>query len=113
MKSLFLKIFLSYWVAQALFVALAILITVVMRERGESAAWDAQQATVLDKAVQAYEQGGPAEARRYFEEVRDSFPLAPTCSTTMARMSPDANCRAGRSLWERESNRRGATSGSA
>ena len=49
MKSLFLKIFLSYWVAQALFVALAILITVVMRERGESAAWDAQQAAVLDK----------------------------------------------------------------
>ena len=73
MKSLFLKIFLSYWVAQALFVALAILITVAMRERGESAAWDAQQSTVLDKAVQAYEQGGPAEARRYFEEVRDSF----------------------------------------
>ena len=73
MKSLFLKIFLSYWVAQALFVALAILITVVMRERGESAAWDAQQAAVLEKAVQAYEQGGPTEARRYFEEVRDSF----------------------------------------
>ena len=44
MKSLFLKIFLSYWVAQALFVALAILITVAVRERGESAAWDAQQA---------------------------------------------------------------------
>ena len=73
MKSLFLKIFLSYWVAQALFVALAILITVVMRERGESAAWDAQQAAVLEKAVQAYEHGGPSEARRYFEEVRDSF----------------------------------------
>ncbi len=73
MKSLFLKIFLSYWVAQALFVALAILITVAVRERGESAAWDAQQAAVLEKAVQAYEQGGPAEARRYFEEVRDSF----------------------------------------
>ena len=29
MRSLFLKIFLSYWVAQALFVALAILITVL------------------------------------------------------------------------------------
>ncbi len=45
MKSLFLKIFLSYWVAQALFLALAILITVALRERGESAIWDAQQAT--------------------------------------------------------------------
>lgn len=73
MKSLFLKIFLSYWVAQALFVVLAILITVVVRERGESAAWDAEQATVLGKAVQAYEQGGPTEAHRYLEEVRDSL----------------------------------------
>jgi two-component system, OmpR family, sensor histidine kinase CpxA len=73
MRSLFLKIFLSYWVAQALFLALAILITLVLRERGESAIWDAQQATVLSKAVQAYEQGGPSEVRRYFEEVRDSL----------------------------------------
>ena len=49
MKSLFLKIFLSYWVAQALFLALAILITVALRERGESAIWDAQQASVLTR----------------------------------------------------------------
>src|SRR6476646_9394153 len=73
MKSLFLKIFLSYWVAQALFLALAILITLAMRERGEAAAWDAQQSTVLSKAVQTFEQSGPAEARRYLEEVRDSL----------------------------------------
>jgi len=73
MKSLFLKIFLSYWVAQALFVALAILITLAVRERGESATWDAQQGTVLTKAIQTYEQSGPAEARRYLEEVRDSL----------------------------------------
>ena len=73
MKSLFLKIFLSYWVAQALFVVLAILITVAARERGESAIWQAQQASVLNKAVQTYEQGGPSEVRRYLEEVRDSL----------------------------------------
>ena len=73
MKSLFLKIFLSYWMAQALFLALAILITLAVRERGESATWDAQQATVLSKAVQTYEQSGPAELRRYLEEVRDSL----------------------------------------
>jgi two-component system sensor histidine kinase CpxA len=73
MRSLFLKIFLSYWVAQALFVALAILITLAVRERGESATWDAQQGTVLTKAIQTYEQSGPAEARRYLEEVRDSL----------------------------------------
>jgi two-component system sensor histidine kinase CpxA len=73
MKSLFLKIFLSYWAAQALFLALAILITVALRERGESAIWDAQQSTVFNKAIQIYEQSGPAELRRYLEETRDSL----------------------------------------
>jgi hypothetical protein len=61
MKSLFLKIFLSYWAAQALFLALAILITVALRERGDSAVWDAQQSTVFNKAIQTFEQSGPAE----------------------------------------------------
>ena len=54
MKSLFLKIFLSYWMAQALFLALAILITLAVREHGETATWDAQQATVLSKAIQTF-----------------------------------------------------------
>ena len=72
MRSLFLKIFLSYWVAQALFVVLAILVTVAVRERGESATWDAQQSSVLSKAVQAFEHGGQAELRRYMDEVRES-----------------------------------------
>jgi two-component system, OmpR family, sensor histidine kinase CpxA len=73
MRSLFLKIFLSYWLAQALFVVLAVLATVVLRERGEYAAWDAQQATVLSKAVQAYEHGGQPEVRRYLDEVREQL----------------------------------------
>ena len=73
MKSLFLKIFLSYWAAQALFLALAILITVALRERGDSAVWDAQQSTVFNKAIQTYEQSGPAELRRYLDEQRDSL----------------------------------------
>jgi two-component system sensor histidine kinase CpxA len=72
MRSLFLKIFLSYWVAQALFVVLAILITVAVRERGESATWDAQQSNVLNKAVQDFEHGGQTELRRYLDEVRES-----------------------------------------
>lgn len=73
MRSLFLKIFLSFWVAQALFLILAILITVAVRERGESATWDAQQAAVFNKAIEIYEKGDPAELRRYLEEVRDSL----------------------------------------
>jgi two-component system sensor histidine kinase CpxA len=73
MRSLFLKIFLSYWLAQALFVVLAVLATVALRERGEYAAWDAQEATVLSKAVQAYEHGGQPEVRRYLDEVREQL----------------------------------------
>ena len=72
MRSLFLKIFLSYWMAQALFLVLAILVTIALRERGESAVWDAQQSTIFGKAVQAYEQGGQAEVRRYLDDVRES-----------------------------------------
>ncbi len=72
MRSLFLKIFLSYWMAQALFLVLAILVTVAMRERGESSTWDAQQASVLNKAVEAYERGGQVEVRRYLDDVRES-----------------------------------------
>lgn len=73
MKSLFLKIFLSYWAAQALFLALAILITVALRERGDSAVWDAQQSAVFNKAIQTYEQNGPTELRKYLDEQRDSL----------------------------------------
>ena len=35
MKSLFLRIFLSYWLAQALFVVLAIIIASALRPSGE------------------------------------------------------------------------------
>ncbi len=113
MKSLFLKIFLSYWVAQALFLALAILITLAVRERGESAIWEAQQATVLKKAVQTYEQSGPAEVRRYLEEVRDSLHTGPTCWTIRDKMFPGAICRAGRNRSEKVLLLRAATSGSS
>jgi two-component system, OmpR family, sensor histidine kinase CpxA len=71
MKSLFLKIFLSYWLAQALFLVMAILVTVAARQR-EPSAWQAVQATISRTAVQAYEHGGQAEVRRYLEEVREN-----------------------------------------
>ncbi len=73
MRSLFLKIFLSYWLAQALFLVLAILATIALRERGEYATWDAQQATVLAKAVEAYRDGGQPEVRRYLDQVREQL----------------------------------------
>jgi len=71
MRSLFLKIFLSFWVAQALFLVLAVLVTLAIRQQAESA-WDTEQAQVLNQAVQAYESGGQAALARYLEQVRQS-----------------------------------------
>lgn len=67
MKSLFLKIFLSFWVAQALFIVLAILVTLAFRPR--SATWEALRATALNDAVSAFEEGGDRQLRQYFENL--------------------------------------------
>jgi len=72
MRSLFVKIFLSYWIAQALFLVLAILVTLAMRPPGELASAQAQQARFLNEAVQAYQTGGVEAARRYLRSVRDT-----------------------------------------
>jgi len=72
MRSLFLKIFLSYWVALALFFVLAIIVTITLRQRGEFAAWEARQNAVLSAAVQTYEQAGQPELRRYLDDLHDS-----------------------------------------
>jgi len=58
MKSLFLKIFLSFWLAQALIVALVVLATVAFRPQTESPFWDYVKAHIADQLVQAYEGGG-------------------------------------------------------
>ena len=65
MKSLFLRIFLSFWMALALFVVLAILVTIVFRPR--SSTWEALRTTVLNDSVSEYEDGGQEELRRYLE----------------------------------------------
>src|SRR5215470_16613919 len=67
MKSLFLRIFLSFWVAQALFVVLAILVTLAFRPR--TSTWEALRTTVLNDAVNAYEQGGSTQLRSYLENL--------------------------------------------
>jgi len=67
MKSLFLKIFLSFWAALALFVVLAIVITQVFRPRGSS--WEGLLATALNDSVNAYEQGGRPALRLYIENL--------------------------------------------
>jgi two-component system sensor histidine kinase CpxA len=70
MKSLFLRIFLSFWMALALFVVLAILVTLAFRPR--SSTWEALRTTVLNDAVSAYEEGSEAQLRQYMEKVESS-----------------------------------------
>jgi two-component system, OmpR family, sensor histidine kinase CpxA len=70
MKSLFLRIFLSFWIAQALFLVLAILVTLAFRPR--TSTWEALRTAALNDAVSAYEEGGEAQLRRYMEGLEGS-----------------------------------------
>jgi len=70
MKSLFLKIFLSFWVAQALFLVLAIFVTLAFRPRTSS--WEALLATALNDSVNAYEQGGKSGLREYLDNLEST-----------------------------------------
>ena len=67
MKSLFVRIFLSFWVAQALFFVLAILVTLAFRPR--SSTWEALRTTVLNEAVTAYEEGNEQQLRQYLDNL--------------------------------------------
>lgn len=65
MKSLFVRIFLSFWMAQALFFVLAILVTLAFRPR--SSTWEALRTTVLNDAVNTYEDEGQQKVREYLD----------------------------------------------
>jgi two-component system sensor histidine kinase CpxA len=70
MRSLFLKIFLSFWLAQALFLALAIAVTLAFRPSRGS--WESLRARALTESVQAYEQGGADLALKTLQSFEDS-----------------------------------------
>jgi signal transduction histidine kinase len=72
MKSLFLKIFLSFWLVVALLVVMAILITVAMRPTRQISAIEAQQSKILNEAISAYQTGGPDRLRDFLHSVRDA-----------------------------------------
>lgn len=72
MRSLFLKIFLSFWVAQALFVVLAIAIAIWLRPYRETAAWEALENKVLNESLQTYETSGPEALGRYLSDLQAS-----------------------------------------
>ena len=67
MKSLFLKIFLSFWAAQALFVVLAILVTIALAPARHGIESEGPQ--ILAEIVNAYQSGGQHAAHEYVEEL--------------------------------------------
>ena len=69
MKSLFLKIFLSFWMAQALFVALAMIAAIAFRPQTESPHWEYIRTHIASRVVDAYEGGGTAGLNRTVEEI--------------------------------------------
>jgi two-component system sensor histidine kinase CpxA len=70
MKSLFLRIFLSFWAAQALFLVLAILVTIAMRPARHSSENLGPQ--TLAEAVNEYQNGGEQAAFHYLEDFQHS-----------------------------------------
>ena len=60
MKSLFLKIFLSFWAAQALFLVLAILVTIALSPARHGIEGEGPQ--ILAEIVNAYMSGGEPAA---------------------------------------------------
>ena len=67
MKSLFLKIFLSFWAALALSLVLAILVTIALRPARRGI--ESQALQTLAEAVNAYQSGGERGAHDYLEEL--------------------------------------------
>jgi len=72
MRSLFLRIFVWYWIAQALFMLLAIVAIMTMRPQRDTSVWGAIYAKSLNEAVQAYHQGGQPELQQYLDGLEDS-----------------------------------------
>jgi len=72
MKSLFLRIFLSYWVAQALFMVLAIIIITALRPSREISNLQSEEATFLSEGVEAYNSGGETALWKYLRNLRET-----------------------------------------
>jgi len=71
-KSLFVRIFVSYWIAQALFFVLAFAVALALRPSHEIAALEAEQPRFLHETLQAYESGGEAATWRYLRSLHES-----------------------------------------
>jgi two-component system sensor histidine kinase CpxA len=72
MRSLFLRIFLSFWLALAMFLVLAILATAAMRPTRQISALEALQPKFLGEAVDAYRSGGSSQLRDYLHTLHET-----------------------------------------
>ncbi|MGA8153100.1 MAG: ATP-binding protein [Terriglobales bacterium] len=72
MRSLFVRIFLSYWIAQALFLALALLVASALRPSREISNLQTQQSKFLTEALEARQTGGEAATWRYLRTVHET-----------------------------------------
>lgn len=72
MRSLFLRIFLSFWLALALFLVLAILATAALRPTRQMSSLEALQPRFLSEAVDAYQSGGTPKLRDYLRNLHDT-----------------------------------------
>jgi len=72
MKSLFLRMFLSYWLAQALFMVFAIMIVTALRPSREISNLQSEEAAILSDGVQAYNTGGETALWKYFRGLHES-----------------------------------------
>lgn len=72
MRSLFVRIFVSYWIAQALFMLVAIVVIMTMRPQRDTSVWGAIYAKTLTEAAQAYDHGGQPEVQQYLEGLEES-----------------------------------------
>jgi two-component system sensor histidine kinase CpxA len=75
MKSLFLKIFLSFWIAVILFVALAMVAALAFRPPTESPLWGYIKANTANQLVRAYESGGAPALDQKIDEVEHGLRL--------------------------------------
>jgi two-component system, OmpR family, sensor histidine kinase CpxA len=91
MKSLFLRIFLSFWATLALFLVLAILVTIAMRPARRGVENAGPQ--ILAEVVNAYQNGGERGAFAYVEELQRTqrvrvFVFDPAGRELSGRMPP-------------------------
>jgi len=71
MRSLFFKIFVSFWLSTALFIVLVIVVTVALRPERQLSGLEALQSKFLAEAVDAYQSGGSEKLHTYLRSLRD------------------------------------------